>query len=78
MTQAQPFLGSTKISTAVFKRHIEISTKSSTEDYILRIFGPYGNFYGCFQTPYRDSIEISPEDYILRIFGLYGNFYGCF
>ena len=54
MTQAQPFLGSTEISTAVFKRHIEISTKISTEDYILRIFGRYGNFYGCFQTPYRD------------------------
>jgi hypothetical protein len=35
-------------ASAVFKRHIDISTKISTQDYILRIFGRYGNFYGCF------------------------------
>ena len=35
-------MGFTEISTAVFRRHIEISTEIFTEDYILRIFGPYG------------------------------------
>ena len=35
-------MGSTEISTAVFRRHIEISPEISPEDYILRIFGPYG------------------------------------
>ena len=34
--QAQSFLGSTEISTAVFRRYIEISTEISTEDGCIR------------------------------------------